>query len=139
LQKLSVNPERSGNPMKEASLEHVNVTVADSEKTAAILCDLFGWQVRWRGAAASGGHTVHVGTDSAYLAVYSPPGGKSGAPFAKGVPLNHIGIEVGDLDAIEARAIALGLKPFNHGSYDPGRRFYLFDADGIEWEIVSYR
>ena len=24
-------------------LEHVNVTVADPDKTAAVLCDLFGW------------------------------------------------------------------------------------------------
>ena len=31
-----------------------------------------------------------------------------------------------------------GLTPFNHDDYEPGRRFYLFDRDGIEWEIVSY-
>lgn len=32
--------------MKAAILEHVNVTVSDPDKTAAMLCDLFGWHVR---------------------------------------------------------------------------------------------
>ena len=34
--------------------------------------------------------------------------------------------------------IAAGLTPFSHGDYAPGRRFYFFDWDGIEFEIVSY-
>ena len=29
--------------------------------------------------------------------------------------------------------------PFNHGDYDPGRRFYFLDPDGIEYEVISYR
>ena len=65
------------------------------------------------------------------------PAGEEG--FAKGRPLNHIGVEVDDLDAVEARVIAAGLLPFNHGDYDPGRRFYFLDPDGIEYEVVSYR
>ena len=28
--------------------------------------------------------------------------------------------------------------PFKHGDYDPGRRFYFFDRDEIEFGIVSY-
>ena len=35
--------------------------------------------------------------------------------------------------------VAAGLVPFNHGDYEPGRRFYFMDPDGIEYEIVSYR
>ena len=31
-----------------------------------------------------------------------------------------------------------GLETFNHGDYEPGRRFYFFDWDGIEFEVVSY-
>ena len=45
---------------------------------------------------------------------------------------------VDDLDAVEARAEALGFKPFGHGDYEPGRRFYILDEDGIEFEVVSY-
>lgn len=87
-----------------------------------------------------GGHTLHVGDDSDYIAVYSNDDATSPVrKFAKGQPLNHIGIVVDDLDAIEQKVIAAGLKPFSHGDYDPGRRFYFFDPDGIEYEIVSYR
>jgi catechol 2,3-dioxygenase-like lactoylglutathione lyase family enzyme len=120
-------------------IEHVNVTVSDPDRTAWLLECVFGWRVRWRGKSASGGDTVHVGSDGQYVAVFAhpaerpPPGG-----FAKSLPLNHIGVEVDDLDATEARVIAAGLTPFNHGDYEPGRRFYFFDPDGIEYEVVSY-
>jgi hypothetical protein len=43
-----------------------------------------------------------------------------------------------DLGAIERKVIARGLAPFNHADYEPGRRFYFFDEDGIEYEIISY-
>src|SRR5262245_59366481 len=125
--------------MAQARLEHVNITVSNVDRTAAMLMELFDWRIRWRGAAASGGSTIHVGTDDAYLAVYMDPGGPSASQaHAKGRPLNHVGVEVVDLDATERRVKALGLKPFGHGDYEPGRRFYFFDADQIEYEVVSY-
>jgi len=46
---------------------------------------------------------------------------------------------VDDLDSVEAKVITHGLMPFNHGDYEPGRRFYFFDDNGIEFEVVSYR
>ena len=124
--------------MTQAYLEHVNVTVADANKTAALLVDLFDWHIRWSGPARDGGYTVHAGTTDHYLAVYQPSDGQS-RNFPKGAPLNHVDIVVDDLDAVEAKVITRGLKPFNHGDYDPGRRFYFFDNTGIEFEIVSYR
>ncbi|MEZ5340555.1 MAG: hypothetical protein R2706_03650 [Acidimicrobiales bacterium] len=39
---------------------------------------------------------------------------------------------------MEARVIAAGFEPYNHGDYEPGRRFYFDDADAIEFEVVSY-
>jgi catechol 2,3-dioxygenase-like lactoylglutathione lyase family enzyme len=125
--------------MTQPRIEHVNVTVSDIDRTASMLMELFGWRVRWRGLAANGGSTIHVGDDVNYLAVYAEPGGPHAAKqHAKGRPLNHIGIEVDDLGEIERKVKAFGLKPFGHGDYEPGRRFYFFDADGIEYEIVSY-
>jgi len=121
-----------------ARLEHVNVTVSDSDATAALLARLFGWRVRWAGQAMSGGRSIHVGTDDQYLALYTPPGGVQ-PNWPKGAPLNHLAVAVDDLDAIERRVEEAGLTPFNHGSYDPGRRFYFLDPDGIEFEVVSYR
>jgi glyoxylase I family protein len=125
--------------MTQAFIEHVNITVGDPERTANMLHSLFGWEERWRGPAISGGWSIHVGSDSHYLAVYAEPG-SDGSPKAwqKSMPLNHLGIQVDDLDAVEAKVIAHGLTPFNHGDYEPGRRFYFFDENGIEYEIVSY-
>lgn len=122
--------------MPALRLEHVNVTVADPEAAAKLMGDIFGWGVRWEGPAMAGGRTIHVGGDDYYLALYAPAGG--GAAFPKGQPLNHIGVEVDDLDAVEARVAAAGLIPFSHGDYHPGRRFYFLDPNGIEYEVVSY-
>lgn len=126
--------------MATPRIEHVNITVSDIDRTADMLAKLFDWRIRWRGAAASGGSTIHVGDDANYIAVYAEPGGARGPKqHAKGKPLNHIGIEVDDLDDIELKVRHLGLRPFGHGDYEPGRRFYFFDADGIEYEVVSYK
>lgn len=124
---------------KPARIEHVNITVPDSERAAQIFEKIFGWHVRWRGRAMSGGHTVHVGSQNHYLALYAPPP-EAGCParFEKGVPLNHIGIEVDDIVAIETLVRAAGFAPFGHDDYEPGRRFYFFDESNIEFEVVSY-
>jgi catechol 2,3-dioxygenase-like lactoylglutathione lyase family enzyme len=125
--------------MSSPRIEHVNVTVADPARTSALMEALFGWHVRWSGAAQNGGHTVHVGSDKHYVALYTPAHMAPVAEhFPKGRPLNHIGVEVDDLDATEARVIAAGLVPFSHADYEPGRRFYFLDPDGIEFEVVSY-
>jgi len=126
--------------MSSLRIEHVNVTVADPERTSDLMAALFDWHVRWSGPAQNGGYTVHVGSDDHYVAFYT--GDKTtrvAMDFAKGRPLNHIGVEVDDLDATEARVVAAGLRPFSHAGYEPGRRFYFLDPDGIEYEVVSYR
>lgn len=122
--------------MPSGHLEHVNITVSDIDRSAALLAQLMGWRIRWRGPSQLGGETIHVGGDDDYIAVYTR--GTVPRPFAKGVPLNHVGLVVDDLDAAEAVVTAAGLEPFNHADYEPGRRFYFFDWDGIEFEIVSY-
>lgn len=125
--------------MTRASIEHVNLTVSDPERAARIVEALFGWKERWRGPARDGGFTIHTGTDSGYIALYTGPNGAHrDARYAKGEPLNHVGVVVDDLDAVEEKVIAMGLVPFSHGDYEPGRRFYFLDADGIEYEVVSY-
>lgn len=117
-------------------LEHANITVSDPDRLSALLQELCGWHERWRGPSQLGGRTIHVGNERDYLALYTNDG--RGGPFAKGAPLNHIALAVDDLDAAEAVVVAAGLEPFNHGDYEPGRRFYFYDWDGIEFEIVSY-
>jgi glyoxylase I family protein len=125
--------------MTQAFIEHVNITVGDPDRTANMLKSMFGWQERWRGPSRLGGRTIHVGSDSHYLAIYTEQT-SDGSPktHRKGAPLNHIGVQVDDLDAVEAKVIEAGLKPFSHDNYEPGRRFYFFDGDGVEFEVVSY-
>ncbi|NBB23959.1 VOC family protein [Porphyrobacter sp. SLTP] len=122
--------------MPKGYLEHINITVSDIERSAALLRDLMGWHDRWSGPSQLGGETIHVGGERDYIAVYTK--GAAVDRFAKGRPLNHVGLVVDDLDAAEAVVKAAGLEPFNHADYEPGRRFYFFDWDGIEFEMVSY-
>lgn len=126
--------------MTAAFLEHVNVTVSDPEKTAKMLCDLFDWHIRWQGDSIDGGKTIHVGEEKSYVAVYSNPKAQSDPSvsyYTRG-GLNHIAMVVNNLDATEKRVLAAGFETTNHGDYEPGRRFYFHDHDGIEFEIVSY-
>lgn len=125
--------------MTHAIIEHVNLTVSNPERSTAMAETLFGWKERWRGAARDGGFTIHVGGDQSYLAFYTGANGiHAGARYPEGRPLNHVAIQVDDLDTVEERVVAFGLEPFGHGDYEPGRRFYFLDPDGIEYEIVSY-
>ena len=123
--------------MPHGNIEHVNITVTDPERSMKLFEDLLGWKERWRGPSLLGGRTIHVGDEANYLAIYTRDGAQGG--YAKGVPLNHVGLQVDDLAAAEEVVLAHGLKTFNHSDYDPGpSSFYFFDWDGIEFEVVSY-
>lgn len=126
--------------MKPATLEHVNVTVTDPDKTAQDLVDIFGWRIRWRGPSLYDGLSVHVGADDNYVALYTHPKTQSHPREAwkRTNGLNHIAVVVDDLDAVETRVVNAGYKPYSHQSYEPGRRFYFFDRDEVEYEVVSY-
>ena len=122
-------------------LEHVNVTVSDPDATAEWLGRVFGWEVRWSGEVLDGaGRSVHCGDAGSYVALYGPAAGVSDGPssYVTKAALNHVGVVVDDLDAAEARVRAEGFETGNHADYEPGRRFYFDDADGVEWEVVSY-
>jgi catechol 2,3-dioxygenase-like lactoylglutathione lyase family enzyme len=126
--------------MAAGILEHANFSVSDPQRTADMLCKLFDWAIRWSGEAKLGGHTIHVGGDMSYVAVYARGEMREAAPndYDTVGTMNHIGVVVDDLDAVEARVLAAGLKTMNHGDYEPGRRFYFHDHDRIEFEVVSY-
>ena len=96
--------------MEHISLEHANITISDPEKTAACMQAVFGWRIRWQGPALESGFTLHIGTETQYLALYCPadlqktPSDPHG--FLGG--LNHIGVCVRDLVACEARVKKAG-------------------------------
>ena len=123
-----------------AMLEHTNLTVSNPDTTAAWMCDLFGWHIRWAGNAMEVGRTVHVGTDKHYLALYSQDTAAKGreSSYTTIGGLNHIAIVTDDLEGIEAAARARGFQVGQHHDYEPGRRFYFHDDDNIEFEVVQY-
>lgn len=127
--------------MKQGLFEHVNMTVSDPDKTAQMLADLFGWKVRWSGDSIHNGRSVHVGTDDAYVALYSvgsPRQLETNENYKLAGAVNHLGIVVDDLAAAEKRILEHGIKTHSHQTYDPGSRFYFHDHDNIEYEVVSY-
>ena len=122
--------------MIQGRIEHVNLTVTDIERSAELFEKLLGWRQRWRGASMHGGETIHVGEENTYLALYTDR--KEHAGQKKGRPMNHVGLVVDDLDGAEQVIVEAGLEPWGHDDYEPGRRFYFYDWDGIEFEVVSY-
>ncbi len=125
--------------MPKGQIEHANLSVTNPERSAELFKQMLGWEERWRGPSQKHGWTIHVGdaaNGATYLALYT--GDHVKGEYAKGQPLNHVGLLVDDLKAAENVVVASGLKPFGHDDYDPGQRFYFFDWDGIEFEVVSY-
>ncbi len=106
-----------------------------------MLCGLFDWTLRWSGPATGTGRSVHVGEpDGTYVALFT--GGVVGAnsfhSYLTSEAMNHIGVVVDDIDAAEARVRKAGFAPENHADYEPGKRFYFTEGNGVEIEVVSY-
>ncbi|MEO0991279.1 MAG: VOC family protein [Pseudomonadota bacterium] len=122
-------------------LEHVNFTVENAKATAAMLHDLFGWDIRWEGEVLGGqGYTVHAGGPDDYVAIYQPNDLQGEGPSSYRIKggLNHIGVVVDDIDATEIKVRARGYNPEKFADYEPGQRFYFTEENGIEIEVVSY-
>ena len=79
------------------------------------------------------GAEIGVGTDE------HPPARVIGHHLVQiaGVSVAQVAGVIG-LRGAERVVVEAGLVPFNHADYAPGRRFYFFDWDGIEFEVVSY-
>ncbi|WP_409433862.1 VOC family protein [Litorimonas sp. RW-G-Af-16] len=127
--------------MQTATLEHINLTVTDPKRSAAMLEKLFGWHIRWEGAAMEGGYTVHIGTDDRYLALYSPIESQivDIKPHKFRGGMSHIAVTVDDLAALETKLAEAGYEVCSRGNYKECESLYFRDHDDIEYEVVSYR
>lgn len=127
--------------MAKATLEHVNITVANPDKTAEMLCQLFDWHIRWSGPSLGDGRSVHVGSEDEYIALYSAksPPSETCDNYNTKAGLNHVGIVVDDVDNVEIRVKDMGFETYSHGDYEPGKRFYFRDGNAVEFEVVSYQ
>ena len=121
-------------------LEHANISVRDVDAMTRFLGAAFpDFRVRREGLY-QGRRWVHVGNDDTYVALFTypeTPEPKNSSYSTKG-GLNHWAVVVDDIDATEERVKAEGFTPINHADYEPGKRFYFLDADGIEVEVVQY-
>lgn len=126
--------------MAEAYVEHINLTVREPVVTANLLAELFGWHIRWQGEAIHGGLTVHVGGANSYVALYRHADlvDNAAESYYRELGFNHLGVVVDNLDATERKVIAAGFKTHSHADYEPGRRFYFEDNEGMEIEVISY-
>lgn len=119
-------------------LEHVNLTVSDLDRSVAFYCDVLGLEVRWQGHTSSGKHAAHVGNREMYLALFAATSpGRATLDYGAVGP-NHFGLIVEDLDAVRPRLEAAGITPHLEDAYEPGRRLYFYDPDGMEVELVEY-
>lgn len=118
-------------------LEHVNLTVADLDRSVDFYTRLFDLKVRWLGTTRDGTPAAHVGDDRAYLALFEGRGSLPDQDYGQ-VGINHIGFVVDDLEAAKVRLSSLDARVHSEQEYDPGRRLYFRDPDGIEIELVQY-
>lgn len=119
-------------------LEHVNLTVSNLDRSIDFYCRLLGLRVRWRGTLSSGLAGAHVGDDDMYIALFQArDSGAVGSDYDS-VGLNHFGFVVDRVTDYKSRLIEMGFPPHSEQDYDPGRRLYVMDPDGIEIELVEY-
>lgn len=116
-------------------LEHVNLTVSDLDRSIDFYTSVLGLELRWRRPADDQhGPAAHIGDARCYLALFeaTEPGGSPVEHDYEHVGLNHFGFVVDDLDALRSRLQQHGITPHLEGDYNPGRRLYFHDPDGIE-------
>ncbi len=119
-------------------IEHVNLSVSDLEKSIAFYRELFGFEIRWKGFTSDGQPAAHVGDERSYLALFQAVEPGTAGKDYQAVGFNHFGFAVDNLDDLRGRLSRMGISPHLEGDYEPGRRLYFHDHDGIEVELVQY-
>jgi catechol 2,3-dioxygenase-like lactoylglutathione lyase family enzyme len=119
-------------------LEHVNMSVANLDHSIAFYQQLLGLKVRWRGITPSGLEAAHVGDERNYLALFEIGERERKKADYEQLGLNHFGFVVDDLNEVKQRLAALNVEPTMEADYEPGRRLYFLDPNGVEVELVQY-
>lgn len=119
-------------------IEHANITVNNVKASTDFYLRLMGGKVRWEGTNSNGRRAVHIGDDRTYLSLFEAAE-TSPAPVGYGTTgFNHLGFEVDDLASYREILTNMGVEIKGEEDYEPGRRLYFYDPDGIEIELVEY-
>jgi catechol 2,3-dioxygenase-like lactoylglutathione lyase family enzyme len=121
-------------------LEHANLSVRNTDEMERFLLAAFpDFRRRGEGLDGQGRPWRHVGNDDFYVALQTVPVNSKRTPYGNDTGLNHLGWEVTDLAALEARLTAAGFPPNLAQDDHPARnRRYFYDPDGNDWEFVEY-
>ena len=119
-------------------IEHANITVSDVEASTRFYLHLMGGQVRWEGRNGAGRRAAHIGDDRTYLSLFEAENPGTAPENYAVTGFNHLGFEVDDLDNYRQTLLEMGVQIKGEEDYDPGRRLYFYDPDGIEIELVEY-
>ena len=121
-------------------LEHANIASRHAAELIGFIQAAFpDFRIRGQGSSANGRPWIHVGNDDVYVAISDVEGENARVPYSNTVGLNHLGWEVDDVDALEARLRAAGYEPNLKEHDHPARkRTYFYDPDGNDWEFVEY-
>ena len=121
-------------------LEHANIAAVDTAGLTRFLTSAFpDFRLRGEGVDQAGRPWCHIGNDIFYLAIstVAKPSGRQ--PYSNIGGLNHLGWEVDDVAALEARMLENGFEPNLRETGHPARsRIYFYDPDGNDWEFVQY-
>lgn len=121
-------------------LEHANLSVTDVDAMTRFLTTAFPeFRVRGQGLDDNGRVWRHVGTLDFYVALQAVPENADRQPYGSTTGMNHLGWEVDDVAALEARMTGAGYEPnMRVDSHPARRRIYFYDPDGNDWEFVQY-
>jgi catechol 2,3-dioxygenase-like lactoylglutathione lyase family enzyme len=124
-------------------LEHANIAVRDVEEMIHFLQVAFpDFSIRGEGKSLLGRRWIHVGNPQTYIAVNeSATRPSSKRVLYSEVPgMNHLGYEVGDVEALRDRLLAAGYQESTVPNAHPERkRIYFYDREGNDWEFVEYK
>ena len=122
-------------------IEHANITTADMEKSKNFYMNIFEFEQRWEGMIQGDYGPLkacHMGNKDTFIALFEAEEEVSQEQNYRKPGLNHIAFEVENLEHYRERLNREGTAIHLEGDYEPGRRLYFFDPNGVEIELVEY-
>lgn len=124
---------------KKVYLEHLNITVADIDKSISFFQTVFPFFKVRHDEGKGVDRWVHLGDDKLYIALQQGSKDVYRTKDYSRNGVNHIGFVVEDVKAIAERLLAKGYQRSYPISEEEFRyRDYFVDADGFEYEFIQY-